>query len=377
MKLLAHFAAMLTGLVLLLNISPSWAQTPVCVRPGCNPTNGDTNQNTAGGTSALVNVDESISGGILNTAFGWQALVTCTTCSANTATGLSALGSLTTGQNNTATGASALGNNETGGNNTATGDLALFFNKANNNTANGKDALTNNDSGGDNTATGFQALMTNESGEKNTALGSKALFNSTGNKNIAIGFNAGSNLQSGHNNIYLGSEGVGSTESQTMRLGRVQTRTFISGITTANVNGATVEIDTTTGQLGVKTSSARYKRDIEAMANRSEGLLKLRPVTFVYKDDASAAPRYGLIAEEVATVYPELVTRTATGEVQTVKYQDLIPMLLNELQHEHQARQQESARVAALEAQLAALQALVSARLGQTAAQDGPGDSMR
>ena len=84
-----------------------------------------------------------------------------------------------------------------------------------------------------------------------------------------------------------------------------------------------------------------------------------------------------MIAEEVATVYPELVTRTATGEVQTVKYQDLIPMLLNELQHEHQARQQESARVAALEAQLAALQALVAARLVQTVAQDGPGDSMR
>jgi len=108
------------------------------------------------------------------------------------------------------------------------------------------------------------------------------------------------------------------------------------------------------------------------MANRSEGLLKLRPVTFVHKDDASGAPRYGLIAEEGATVYPELVTRTATGEVQTVKYQDLIPMLLNELQHEHHARQQESARVAALEAQLAALLALVAARLGQAV-----GDSVR
>ena len=373
MKPLAHFTAMLTGLVLLLNITPSWGQTPVCVAPGCNPTLSDGfTGNTAGGSQALPN-----GGGIGNTAFGSQTLVD-TTGSANTATGASALANNTTGEDNTAIGFTALRDSDTGRNNTATGSSALQINgSGNNNTATGKDALIANITGGDNTGTGFQALFSNFTGEKNTALGSKALFNSAGNKNIAIGFNAGSNLKSGHNNIYLGSEGVDSTESQTMRLGKAQTRTFISGITGANVNGATVEIDTTTGQLGVKTSSARYKRDIEAMANRSEGLLKLRPVTFVYKDDASAAPRYGLIAEEVATVYPELVTRTATGEVQTVKYQDLIPMLLNELQHEHQARQQESARVAALEAQLAALQALVAARLGQTGAQDAPGDSIR
>ena len=120
------------------------------------------------------------------------------------------------------------------------------------------------------------------------------------------------------------------------------------------------------------------------MASRSEGLLKLRPVTFSYKDDTAAAPHYGLIAEEVATVYPELVTRTASGEVQTVKYHELIPMLLNELQREHQARQQEhqaleqeSARVAALEGKLAALEALVAARLRHTVAQDEPGDSLR
>src|SRR5262249_35568860 len=165
-------------------------------------------------------------------------------------------------------------------------------------------------------------------------------------------------------NIYLGNQGVDSTEFQTMRLGTAQTRTFIAGINTAGVSGTAVVVDAQ-GQLGVTPSSPPHQRDIETMANRSEGLLKLRPVTFVYKDDASAAPRYGLIAEEVATVYPELVTRTATGEVQTVKYHELIPMLLNELQHEHQARQQESARVAALEAKLAALQALVGRSVGE------------
>jgi Chaperone of endosialidase len=122
-------------------------------------------------------------------------------------------------------------------------------------------------------------------------------------------------------------------------------------------------VDITTGQLGIVTSSARYKRDIEAMASRSEDLLKLRPVTFVYKDDVSAAPRYGLVAEEVATVYPELVTRTASGEVQTVKYHELIPMLLNELQREHHARQQDRAELSTLRKELAELRSLVGSRL--------------
>ena len=108
------------------------------------------------------------------------------------------------------------------------------------------------------------------------------------------------------------------------------------------------------------------------MANRSEGLLRLRPVTFVYKDDASSAPHYGLIAEEVATVYPELVTRTASGEVQTVKYHELIPMLLNELQHEHEALQhehqaleQQREEVGMLRQELAEVRALMGSRLGQ------------
>src|SRR5262249_4576545 len=129
---------------------------------------------------------------------------------------------------------------------------------------------------------------------------------------------------------------------------------------------------TATGQLGIVTSSARYKQDIETMASRSQGLLKLRPVTFSYKNDASTAPHYGLIAEEVATVYPELVTRTASGEVQTVKYHELIPMLLNELQHEHQALQrehqaveQQRAEVGMLRQELAELRSLVGARLAQ------------
>src|SRR5262249_15612345 len=154
--------------------------------------------------------------------------------------------------------------------------------------------LAGNFSGNGNTAVGAAALELNSDGGNNTAVGIQALQASTGNKNIAIGFRAGSNLVSGHNNIYLGSEGVDSTESQSMRLGKAQTRTFIAGIATTNVNGATVEINTTTGQLGIKNSSARYKRDIASMGTRSNKVLDLHPVTFAYKDDAHGVTRYGL-----------------------------------------------------------------------------------
>jgi hypothetical protein len=196
---------------------------------------------------------------------------------------------------------------------------------------------------------GFQALHNNGNGTSNTAVGAKALKKSLGTKNIAIGFQAGVTLVTGNNNIYIGNQGAGD-ESQTIRIGTAQTGTFMAGINGAIVSGATVEIDTTTGQLGVVPSSARYKQDITPMGNRSEKVLNLRPVTFAYKDDAQAVTHYGLIAEEVATVYPDLVTRTASGEVQTVKYQELIPMLLNELQRQHQALQSQQKELAELRA---------------------------
>ena len=150
-----------------------------------------------------------------------------------------------------------------------------------------------------------------------------------------MGQGAGSALTSGNRNIYLGHPGV-SSESKTMRLGGSgQKTTFIAGVTTTAVTGATVLIDAN-GKLGVPLSSARYKRDIEPLGARGEGVLQLRPVTFRYTHDAQSVRQYGLIAEEVATVYPELVTRTATGEVQAVRYQELIPLLLNELQRQQQ-----------------------------------------
>jgi len=364
MKRLALLFAMVIGLTLMLNDPSSGGPPPLpatCSFPGCNPTVSDANGNTAGGTGALVNVDETpITGGRSNTALGDHALTTNTTGESNTGTGTSALRDNVTGSFNTANGAFALQHNTLGELNTATGVNALGANTTGSgNTAIGVAALGINLIGDDNTALGTGALILNDSGIRNTAVGRNALFNSTGNKNIAIGFNAGATLTSGNNNIYIGNQGAGD-ESQTIRIGTAQKGTFIAGIANASVgNAATVIIDTTTGQLGIPLSSARYKQDIETMASRSEGLLKLRPVTFSYKDNTAAAPHYGLIAEEVATVYPELVTRTASGEVQTVKYHELIPMLLNELQRQ----QRELAEVASLRKELAELRTLVGSSL--------------
>ncbi len=365
MTSIIRLVAMVAGLVLMLHSTPSWGQS-------WNPTESDANGNTAGGTGAL-----EPSQGFNNTAFGGDALFSNETGIYNTASGASALFGNHTGNNNTASGANALYTNNNGDANTASGAYTLYSNSSgSNNAAHGLQALYSNTSGGFNTATGTNALYSNDTGSfntaaggqalyynvsgvdntalgvnalvsntfgnNNTALGTNALLNSTGNsnKNIAIGYQAGINLTGGSNNIYLGSVGGDGAEAQTIRIGKAQTRTFIAGIANASGSGATVEINTSTGQLGVLLSSARYKQDIAPMGSRSEKVLDLRPVTFAYRDDVKGATHYGLIAEEVAKVYPELVTHTATGEVQTVRYQELIPMLLNELQRQRQEFQQ-------------------------------------
>jgi len=353
-----RLVALLSGLVLTLTITPCWGAPP-------NSTPSDVNDNTAGGTNALVNVNETASGGFDNTAFGHDALFANTTGGENTGVGDRALGFNTTGALNTAIGSATLLNNTSGFDNTAAGSEGLASNTTGSeNTATGVSALFGNTTGNLNTAAGFQALLDNTAGLENVAVGAKALKKSTGNKNIGIGYQAGVTLTIGNNNIYIGNQG-GGDESQTIRIGTAQTQTFIAGIAMANVSGASVEVDPATGQLGIASfSSARYKRDIAPMGSRSEGVFQLRPVTFAYKDDAAGVTHYGLIAEEVAVVFPELVGRNATGEVQTVRYQELIPILLNELQRQHE----ELAEVAILRKELAELRAAVGSRQGQQAA---------
>lgn len=202
------------------------------------------------------------------------------------------------------------------------------------NTAVGAQTLYNNNADF-NTGVGAGALFSNDSSDANTAVGYRALFNNTGTLNIAIGSQSGTNLTTGCCNVNISNGGVAG-ESNTMRLGNGnQTRTFIAGIrgvTTGAANAIAVVIDTN-GQLGTLSSSRRYKFDIQDAGDTTDALMKLRPVTFRYLAHGdNAALQYGLIAEEVAQVYPELVARNANGEVETVMYQFLAPMLLNEVQ---------------------------------------------
>jgi Chaperone of endosialidase len=286
-----------------------------------------------------------------NTALGTYALAANTTGTDNTASGFLALYSNTTGIQNTAYGASVLEFNTTGNYNTASGNFALQANTTgNSNSASGTYALFSNTTGYQNTSSGFQALEFSTTGFNNTAYGTYALQNNTtGNSNIAEGFQAGSNLTTGSNNIDVGNVGVAG-ESNTIRIGThgTQRATFIAGIYGASVTGSTVMV-TPAGKLGVATSSERFKTAIAPMGANTAKLGQLRPVTFHLKTDPHGALQYGLIAEEVAKVYPELVIRGEKGRIDGVRYDELAPMLLNEVQ-------QQQNKIAALEQQLAQMQ---------------------
>jgi trimeric autotransporter adhesin len=332
--------------------------------------------NTATGLSALHNTS-----GSFNTATGAAALVNNTTGAENTATGSTALATNTTGANNTANGASALYSNN-GDNNTASGYKALFINmtgsyntasgvsalsssrSANYNTATGALALLNN-TGAQNTATGTFALQTNNTGQNNTATGLQALFNNTGgssntadgmnallkntsgSNNIALGVSAGSNLTTGSNNIDIGAPGAAG-ESGKIRIGKqgTQNGTFIAGIAGTPISGSTVVVNST-GKLGVATSSARFKEAIKPMDKASEAILALKPVTFCYKEeiDPDNIPQFGLIAEEVQKVDPDLVVKDEDGKVSTVRYEAINAMLLNEFLKEHRMVEEQDRRL--------------------------------
>jgi hypothetical protein len=303
--------------------------------------------NTASGVNAL----SYNTTGLNNTANGVQALWFNTIGENNTASGRDALLSNTTGNENTASGRGALHYNTTGNYNTASGGSALYSNTtADNNTASGVHALYSNTTGFSNTADGSGALSSNTTGAANTASGVNALGNNTaGNGNIAMGYNAGSNLTTGSNNIHLGHLGV-AAEGSTIRIGTGQTRTFIAGIRGVTTGGAAVAVLVDTmGQLGTASSSRRVKDDIADMGAASRALMTLRPVTFHYKTDRNPSGRtlqYGLIAEEVAEVYPGLVARSADGQIETVMYQFLPPMLLNEYQKQQRTIEAQAADLA-------------------------------
>jgi hypothetical protein len=295
-------------------------------------------QNTAVGSVALFNNTT----GTQNTANGFGALFSNTTISGvsgsnNTAVGFEALVSNTTGFDNTAVGSGALSSNTVGSSNTAVGSAALRSSTGatSQSTAVGFAALENAVNAND--AFGYKALNSVTSGVSNVAVGARALFHNTGGDNIALGNGAGFNLTTGGGNIDIGNSGVAGDDG-TIRIGNADTSaTFIAGIrgtTTANNDAIAVVIDSA-GQLGTLSSSARFKTEIKPMDKSSEALLALKPVTFHYKNDSKGIPQFGLIAEEVAKVNPDLVVRDKDGEVYTVRYDAVNAMLLNEFLKEH------------------------------------------
>ena len=301
-----------------------------------------------------------------NTAEGGPgALFSLTTGTDNTAVGSQALFGLTTGVQNTAVGAQALFNN-TADKNTAEGFRALINNTTgNSNTAIGVSALLRNVTGGFSTAIGFSALEDNNA-TVNTAIGANALqHNTTGDRNIALGVNAGLFLTTGSDNIDIANAGVAG-ESSTIRIGNSnvngQNRAFIVGIrgvTTGNADAVPVLIDSA-GQLGTAGSSRRFKKEIKPMEQTSEAILSLKPVTFNYKSDKTGTPQFGLIAEEVAEVSPDLVVRDKNGEIYTVRYDAVNAMLLNEFLKEHKAFLEEQRRVQKQEATISQLKLTVA-----------------
>ena len=191
-----------------------------------------------------------------------------------------------------------------------------------------------NTTGNQNAASGYFAVYQNTTGNNNTGHGYSALLNNTtGNGNIALGNFAGSNLTTGDNNIDIGNQGV-ADEAGTIRIGTsgTQTTTYIAGISGATVpHGVHVVVDSN-GHLGTKPSSRRFKTDVKQMDKVSEAILKLKPITFHYKKelDPEETSQFGLVAEDVEKINPDLVDRDAKGEVYTVRYDAVNAMLLNE-----------------------------------------------
>jgi hypothetical protein len=268
------------------------------------------------------------------------------------------------GPDNTATGVGALHNNTTGSNNTATGYQALYNNTTGSeNVADGSFALTTNTTGLGNIAIGDSALFANTTATANVAIGGNALINnSTGNGNTAVGNNAGSNLTTGRNNIDIGFEVTGDpNEDNTIRIGNGQSATFIAGISGAIVPSGVTVIVGTDGHLGTTVSSRQFKDAIKPMDKSSEAILKLKPVTFRYKAnlDPEGVPQFGLVAEDVAKVSPELVARDTKGKPFTVRYEAVNAMLLNEFLKAHRKIEDQQKHIDALEAQLNEQKAMI------------------
>ena len=290
---------------------------------------------------------------------GERAPAQCFVCSdgnSNTPVGTYALSTNTSGARNSASGTYAMFANTTGVDNNAMGFEALYSNTAGyRNSAVGAFALAANTGGYLNNAVGYGAMANNTMGSSNNAQGYLALENNTtGSNNIAIGEYAGYNLTTGNSNIDIGNEGVPG-ESGVIRIGSSAAATYIAGISTSTVTGAAVYV-TSAGRLGVLASSERYKTAVEPIGSTAK-LAQLRPVTFRLKNDPQAARQYGLIAEEVEKIYPELVIRDDQGKIQGVRYDELAPMLLSEVIRQQHKIDAQATEIRALKRRQEAIEA--------------------
>jgi len=308
--------------------------------------------NTAIGDDALL----SNTAGFSNTAVGHLALANNIMGNFNAAVGNNALNFNTTGSNNTAIGDGALETNTTGQSNTATGRFALLLSRVGNyNTATGFGAFFNNQDS-NSTAIGAFALFRSRKGDHNTAVGVNALQRKRdGSDNIALGVFAGYNLVSGDRNIDIGNLGV-AEESNTIRMGTegIHTATYIAGINGATVPGGMGVIVDSSGHLGTAASSERFKEAIKPMDKASGAILALKPVTFRYNKelDPDGISQFGLVAEDVEKVNPDLVVRDEQGKPYSVRYDAVNAMLLNEFLKAHRRIEEQDKRIDQLTAQL-------------------------
>lgn len=319
-------------------------------------------QSTTGLESTALGTGAS-SSGTQNTAVGFNSLIYNNTGASNTATGSNALAANVSGSNNVGVGASALSNNASGSSNTAVGAQSLVNNGiATNNTAVGFQSLFNHTTNCCNTALGSQAMLNDTTGKDNVAIGNNALAaNIAGSENIAVGTSAGGQI-TGSNNIAIGHQGVAG-ESNIIRIGTPGTHliTYIAGITGAPVTGGSQVLIDSSGHLGTFSSSRRYKEDIHEIGDASNRLMDLQPVQFRYRQpatDGSKPVQYGLVAEDVATIFPELVVRDGNGRIESVQYHQLPALLLNELQKQHRTIAEQADQIRALTKRLEVLEAV-------------------
>jgi len=309
------------------------------------PDGGYPNDNTAEGENALFDLD--VNSSTDNTALGFEAMHFAVTTFGNTAVGSQAMEFAGSGNFNVAIGFEALFQNGPGNDNTAVGASAMGLNGFGNN----------------NTAMGNGALFFNTNGNSNTCLGFNALNNTTGNSNIALGDSAGTNLTTGSNNIDIGNKGKAG-ESNYIRIGTkgTHTHTLIAGISGATVAGGVGVIIDTNGHLGTVVSSERFKDEVKPMDKASEVILALKPVTFRYKPelDPDGIAQFGLVAEQVAKVDPDLVARDDQRKPYTVRYEAVNAMLLNEFLKEHRDVQELKGTVAKQEATISQLESTVA-----------------